>query len=133
MAHLELKIVDNDIYFIEVGARAGGDHIGDTLIGLSTDYDYYKGAIECSFACLTTPRVRNIAYAGILFHCWENRNFRDLFEEASTSKWCIENTVKSNEFRKVDGNIEAVNSGYIIYRMNHRLSLSDVKKDKVSS
>ena len=30
LAHMELKIVNDEIYFIEVGARGGGDHIADT-------------------------------------------------------------------------------------------------------
>ncbi|WP_070090263.1 GNAT family N-acetyltransferase [Merdimonas faecis] len=127
MAHLEIKIVNDEVYFIEVGARAGGDHIGDTLIGLSTDYDYYRGAIECSFGYLTIPEVHNIAYSGIIFHCWENRNLKEIFEASRNADWCIANTVKDSNFKKADSNIETVESGYIIYRMDHKLSLADVK------
>ena len=31
-------IIDNEIYFIEVGARGGGGHISDTLTPLSTGF-----------------------------------------------------------------------------------------------
>lgn len=122
MAHLELKVVNDDIYFIEVGARAGGDHIADTLVGLSTDYDYYRGAIDCCFDGLETPNVHNIAYSGIIFHCLENIDYKDIFEKSKNADWCVVNNVKENDdFQVVNGNVEATESGYIIYRADHRI------------
>lgn len=126
MAHLEIKIVNNDIYFIEVGARAGGDHIADKLIGLSTDYDYYRGAIECSFGVLKDPKVRNTACSGIYFHCLQNRIYDKLFKESKSAQWCVENTITSNEYIDANGNCEAANSGYMIYCANHRIDLNDI-------
>ena len=125
MAHLELKIVDEEIYFIEVGARAGGDHIADTLTLLSTDYDYYRGAIECSFNMLRPPTVHNIAHSGIIFHCYENMKLKKIFDIADGSDWCIKNTVKENYFKNAIGNMEAVDAGYIIYCSDHRIDQSD--------
>lgn len=130
MAHLEMKVFSDGIYFIEVGARAGGDHIGDTLVGLSTDYDYYKGAIECSFGYAETPEVHNTAYSGIIFHCPENMCYTGLFNAAGSSDWCVVNNVKTKEFRKAEGNVETSESGYIIYRADHKLSPNDAAKQK---
>lgn len=121
MAHLELKLIDGDIFFIEVGARAGGDHIADSLVGLSTDYDYYRGAIECSFGKIVTPEVHNVACSGIIFHCLENKIYKEIFDIAKNAGWCKEYSINTNDFAKVRGNVEAVQSGYIIYRSNHRL------------
>ena len=38
--HTEIKIVNGDIYLIEINARPGGDHIAHPLTMLSTGYDY---------------------------------------------------------------------------------------------
>lgn len=130
MAHLEMKVFCDNLYFIEIGARAGGDHIGDTLVGLSTDYDYYKGAIECSFGKLDAPAVCDTAYSGIIFHCPENKCYSDLFDVAGNSDWCVVNNVKTKEFRKAECNTETAESGYLIYRSDHRLSQNDAKKNK---
>ena len=67
MAHLEIKIIENEIYFIEVGARGGGDHIADTLTLLSTGFDYFRAAIECSLGKYKHQKICNVAYSGIYF------------------------------------------------------------------
>ena len=115
LAHLELKIIDGDIYFIEVGARGGGDHIADTLTLLSTDFDYFKAAIDCSLGEYVSKKINNIAYSGIYFHCKENEHLKEVFRKAKTAEWCVANTVKDDAFNEARSNIEASNSGYIIY------------------
>lgn len=127
MAHIEIKILNNDIYFIEAGARAGGDHIADKLVYLSTDYDYYKAAIECSFNELENKEINNVAYSGIYFHLKENSVYKELFEKAANADWCVCNTVHDKDFLDAVGNAEAVDSGYIIYRSNHRIGLEDIQ------
>ncbi len=47
--HTEIKIVDGEVYLIEVNARPGGDLITRPLVDLSTGYSYYKGAISIAF------------------------------------------------------------------------------------
>lgn len=125
MAHMEIKIIDNQIFFIEVGARAGGDHIADILTVNSTDYDYYKAAIECCFNCLEFKEINNVAHTGIYFHCKENSQYERLFQEAKDADWCIANTVVEKNFSNAKGNVEASESGYIIYKANHRITLKD--------
>ncbi|RHM62813.1 MULTISPECIES: GNAT family N-acetyltransferase [Coprobacillaceae] len=125
MAHMEIKIIDNQIYFIEVGARAGGDHIADVLTVNSTNYDYYKAAIDCCFDCLEKKEIKNIAYTGIYFHCKENEHLKRLFADANKADWCIVNTVENDCFLDAKGNVEASNSGYIIYKSDHRITLKD--------
>jgi biotin carboxylase len=123
MAHLELKIIDNEIYFIEVGARGGGDHISDILTPLSTGFDYYKAAIECHLGIYEPKPVTNLACAGIYFHSKQNERLKPLFEEAKTAKWCVMNTVVKDEFDEAIGNVGASNSGYIIYCSDHKISI----------
>lgn len=131
MAHLEIKIIDGDLYFIEVGARAGGDHIADTLTILSTDYDYYRGAIHASLGILETPVVNNISCSGIIFHCEENKKFKNIFDKAKTAKWCVKDTTKNNDFKKVSGNAQAIESGYIIYNTDHKIGLQENLKSEI--
>lgn len=123
MAHLELKIIDNEIYFIEVGARGGGDHISDTLTPLSTGFDYYKAAIECHLGIYQPCTITNKAYTGIYFHSKQNERLKPLFEQARTADWCVKNTVVKDEFDEATGNVGASNSGYIIYCADHRISI----------
>lgn len=125
MAHLEIKVVDNEIYFIEVGARGGGDHISDTLTPLSTGFDYYKAAIECHLGSYEPKAVTSQLYTGIYFHSKHNEYLRPLFDKAKTADWCIENTIKNDEFGEANGNIDASNTGYFIYSSDHKIGLSD--------
>lgn len=115
MAHLELKVIENELYFIEVGARGGGDHIADTLTINSTDCDYFKEAINCSLGRYNHKEVKNIACTGIYFHCKQNESLRPIFEEAKTANWCICNTITNDDFNEANSNVETSDSGYIIY------------------
>ena len=123
MAHLELKIINNELFFIEVGARAGGDHIGDTLVPLSTGFDYYKAAILCSLGMYKSQSIKNIAYSGIYFHCKQNERLAPLFERSKIAPWSIYNTLKETTYSVVASNSEAVGSGYFIYCADTKLNL----------
>lgn len=125
MAHLELKIIDNELYFIEVGARAGGDHIGDTLTLLSTDFDYFKAAIECSLGIFKPSKINNKGYSGIYFQSKINSELAPLFKYAQTAKWCVKNTANSNMFVEARSNVECANSGYFIYSSDHKITIKD--------
>ena len=125
MAHLELKIIDDELYFIEVGARAGGGCIGDTLTIKSTDFDYFKAAIECSIGIFKPTIIRNIAYTGIYFQLKWNEHLKKLFEISKTASWCIKNTIKNDDFIDATSNIEKANSGYFIYCSDHKIGISE--------
>lgn len=123
MAHLEIKLIDEEIYFIEVGARGGGDHISDILTPLSTGFDYYKAAIESHLGVYQPVSITNRAFTGIYFHSKQNERLKSLFEKAKTAEWCVKNTVTKEDFDDVSGNVSASNSGYIIYCSDHRITV----------
>ena len=125
MAHLELKIINNELYFIEVGARAGGDHIGDTLTIRSTDFDYFKAAIECCLGTFKPTQINNIAYTGIYFQSKWNIDLKQLFKISHTANWCIQNALTNDEFADVTTNVESTNSGYFIYCSDHKITIND--------
>ena len=126
MAHLEIKIIDNDIYFIEVGARGGGGHISDILTPLSTGFDYYRAAIECHLGIYQPKQIVQKTCTGIYFHSKQNERLKPLFDEAKNAKWCIMNTVVKDEFEDAIGNVGTFNSGYIIYCADHRITIKDI-------
>ncbi|AEV29466.1 biotin carboxylase [Sphaerochaeta pleomorpha str. Grapes] len=125
MAHLELKIVDSVIYFIEVGARAGGDRIADTLVGLSTDFDYYSAAIDIALRQFHYTAPTNIAHSGIYFLCKQTEWLVPLFRNAKGKNWCIECEVADYKLSEMLGNTDSSISGYLIYQANHRICLED--------
>jgi len=127
MAHLELKIINDELYFIEVGARGGGDHISDILTPLSTGFDYYKAAIECSTGDYCHQAIKTKAYTGLYYHCKQNERLKVLFDSAKTASWCVENTVKKDDFDTVTCNTEAMASGYIIYCADHKITKDDCR------
>ena len=125
MAHLELKVIDNELYFIEVGARGGGDHISDVLTVRSTDFDYFKAAIECALGTYKPIEPHTVAYTGIYFHCLQNDHLGKLFQIANVAKWCVADTVRNNSFEEATSNVETSNSGYLIYCADHKIGLRD--------
>lgn len=125
LAHMELKIINNEIYFIEVGARGGGDHIADTLTVRSTDFDYFKAAIDCCLGMYVHQDVHHTAYTGIYFHCKANEHLAPIFEKAKTANWCICNTVTQDSFAEANSNVETSSSGYIIYCSDKKITLEN--------
>lgn len=125
MAHLEMKIIDDEIFFIEVGARGGGDHISDVLTPLSTGFDYYKAAVECHLGVYKHTKVSSKSYTGIYFHSKQNEKLMPLFEKAKASSWCIQNTIISDDFVEATGNVDATNSGFFIYASDHKITIKD--------
>jgi len=126
MAHMELKIVDGNIYFIEVGARGGGGHISDLLVPNSTDFDYYKAAIDCCLGLYEHKDVHPVANTGIYFRCHKNECLKPLFDQAKTANWCISCQANTDEFPKVTNSLDRTNAGHIAYRSDHKITLDDI-------
>lgn len=127
MAHLELKTINDEVYFIEVGARGGGSHIADVLTPLSSGVDYIKLAIECCFGYnLHIETKTHQLYSGIYYHCKDNEYLNALFESAKSSSWCVQDT-SQKEYTETLYNADRVKSGYVIYCSNHRIGLKDCK------
>ena len=116
---------DNELYFIEVGARGGGGHISDILTVKSTNCDYYAEAIKCCLGKYIHKEIHNIANTGLYYHCKQNEYLKPLFDKAKTADWCIYNTVVKDEFPIAFSNVEAFSSGYIIYCADKKINLEN--------
>ncbi len=123
MAHLEIKIINNKIYFIEVGARAGGGHIADTLLPLSTDFDYFKAGIECSLGKYQYKEGHHNSYSGIFFYCKQMEEYMPLFKESKTATWCFTNTIESCALKTVKCSAEKTE--YVIYSSDKKITIDN--------
>ena len=126
MSHVEVKVIGGNVYFIELGARAGGDRIADTLIGLSTDFDYYKGAIEVALSDFSPSSVHSIMFSGIYFLCNQTTFLKPLFDYANGKAWCKALFLPKNDLIVKNGNDDGNTSGYLIYQADHKITLRDV-------
>lgn len=125
MAHMELKVINDEVYFIEVGARHGGDHIADTLTINSTDFDYFKAAIQCSLGIYEPVESHNVAYTGIYFHCKQNIGLEKLFEKAKKAAWCMVDALNESKYSDVSTNVEAAEGGYVIYKSDKKITINN--------
>lgn len=67
-SHTEIKVDDaGRIYLIELNPRGGGGHISDTLVRLSTDYDYLKNMILVALDRYVSQKVHQVAFSGIYY------------------------------------------------------------------
>lgn len=66
-SHTEIKLNNNEIWIIEVGARLGGDYIASDLVPLSTGVDMIENVIRISLGLKIDPVHKFSNYAGIQF------------------------------------------------------------------
>lgn len=126
LSHVEIKIIDGKIFFIELGARGGGDRISDTLVYLSTDFDLYKAAIEISLGTYEFKESHCIHCSGIYYLCKQTEYLKPLFDYAKEQEWCKEMKIPSNELEYKNGNDDGNTSGYFIYQSDHKITLKDL-------
>lgn len=112
-SHVEIKIDNqNNVYLIEVNPRGGGDHISDTLVVLSTGFDYLKAIIEVALGVYKPIRITAKAYAGIYFLSAYSSRLLKYFSGDSKA-WMIERSWDRKELVHSCSNYDR--NGYIIY------------------
>jgi len=118
-SHSELKITeDNDILFIEIGARMGGDFIGSTLVQLSTGYDFLKGVIDVSLGHFSEPVITENNHAGIYFLSRETEHLKTIIEQKQKYPEIVEAEITDSELRNIE--CSGDRSGYFIYCSNKK-------------
>lgn len=114
--HTEIKIVNDDIYLIELNARSGGDHISYPLTELSTGYDYIRGSIEIALGTYKTPDID--AYpkksSGVLFVTKQTEYLEDLFNHCEKYPWLYRKNQVTIELQEIIYN-KAFDTNYFIY------------------
>lgn len=131
LSHVEVKVIEGEIYFIELGARAGGDRIADTLLTLSNDCKYFNAAVEIALGDFSFGTYKTHSYSGIYFLCAQTAYLTPLFDYAEGQEWCRELSVPDSKLQVKYGNDDGGASGYLIYQSDHKISLRDVPFEAV--
>ena len=123
-SHAEFKIDQNgNIFFIEVGARGGGDFISYDLVKLSTGYDYVRGMIEVALNEFTIPKHAFQKYSGVYFLSKEVSYIRTFIENNKNAEWTVRYHIDEGPLHELKKSQDR--SGYIIYQTDHRISISE--------
>lgn len=123
-SHAEFKIDKNgNIFFIEIGARGGGDFISYDLVKLSTGYDYVKGMIEVALGEFHRPKYLYQKYSGVYFLSKEVAYIRTFIEENKNNEWVVKSHIDEGPLHRLRKSQDR--SGYIIYQSDHRIIISE--------
>jgi biotin carboxylase len=119
-SHAEFKITeDGRIYFIEIGARGGGDFISYELVRLSTGYDYVKGMIEVALGEFTEPVIETGRYSGVYFLSKETEDLKDFIQKNEGQDWVYDAHIDDGPLKSLRKSQDR--SGWIIYSSDHKI------------
>lgn len=115
-SHTEIKIVDNEIYLIELNARLGGDHIAYPLTELSTGYNYIQGLISISMGQFTAPDKDTFkdTSCGVIFISKQTERFSSLYEKCEDYKWLYKKNKATDEMIEILIN-HSFDTNYMIF------------------
>lgn len=123
-SHTEIKINStNEIYLIEVNPRGGGDEISNTLVQLSTGFDYLKGMIEVALDEFVFSPILQRKYAGIYYLCRQSADWFTFFKETDFQPWLIKKEMKISSIMDLHSSSSNYDrDGFILYQWNKRIS-----------
>lgn len=115
-SHTEIKIIDDEIYLIELNARSGGDHIAYPLTELSTGYPYIQGAIEIAINDHKVPELDKYTKrnCGVLFVVKQTAFLKQLFDKCEDYSWLYKKNFITEELQEIVHN-EAFDTNYMMY------------------
>lgn len=121
-SHAEIKITENnDIYFVEIGARMGGDFIGSNLVELSTGYDFVKGVIDVALGSFEEPNQTINKYSGVYFLSKETERIKPIIENWKNYPEIVEAEITDPELRNIE--CSGDRNGFFIYQSNKRFNV----------
>lgn len=123
-SHSEFKINDKgDVFFIELGARGGGDFISYNLVELSTGYDYIKGMIEVALDEFRVPDVTKKKCSGVFFLSKDTEYVQSFIENNKSQPWVCYYHIDDTPLKRLTKSQDR--SGYIIYQSDNRILIND--------
>jgi biotin carboxylase len=122
-SHAEFKIDEKgDVYFIELGARGGGDFISYNLVELSTGYDYVKGMIEVALNEFKIPRISESKFSGVYFLGKDTEYIQRFIEKNKNLSWVRLFHIDEAPLKELKKSQDR--SGYIVYQSNNRILIN---------
>ena len=127
-SHTEIKIVNEQIYLIELNARSGGDHIAYPLTELSTGYPYIQGAINVAMDSFEFPTHDSFKdnYCGVIFVVEQTKRFKPLYDECEKYEWLYKKNNMTKISKKIVNN-QAFDTNYFIYKSKKSIP-TEIKK-----
>ena len=119
-SHTELKVHDDRVFLIEINPRGGGDHISDTLVGLSTDCDYVKEIVNIALGKYEFVQPHNISHSGIIYLSTQNPRILKYFN-GQDFDWMVGREITSEVLTEATSNYNR--NGFIIYNSQKPLHL----------
>ncbi len=115
--HTEIKIVDGEVYLIELNARSGGDHIAYPLTELSTGYPYIQGAINIAMDSFEFPDRKNLKknHCGVIFVADQTKEFEPLFEKCEQYDWLYKKNERTKDLHEIVNN-QAFDTNYFLFK-----------------
>jgi len=118
----EVKVTDDGVVkIIEVNPRMGGDWT-ETLVKLSTGYDFVKGIIDVALNQFEEPVFPINKYAGICYLSKETEHFKKIIKNKGIYPYIIHAEINDNELRYLQSSWDR--SGFFIYQ-------SKISKEKM--
>lgn len=130
-SHNEIIITpENEFYFVEVGARMGGDHIGSKLVQLSTGYDYLKAVIDVCMGKDPGYGNQQFEHSGIYYLTPASGKVVSINDNTALVKEIVESYVYVEKGDQVLYPVKESQhrSGYFIYRSDKRFLIDDPLK-----
>ena len=122
-SHVEFKINDKgDVYFIELGARGGGDFISYNLVELSIGYDYVKGMIEVALNEFKIPEINVSKFSGVYFLSKGTEYIEKFIENNKDHPWVRFFHIDKVPLKELKKSQDR--SGYIVYQSDHRILIN---------
>lgn len=121
-SHIEMKYdtVTDRLFLIEINCRGGGDHISDTLVGLSTDCDYIREMINISLGNYTDRHFHNTGYSGICYLSRQNQRILKYFIQPIPD-WIIMSERINEQLTESTSNYDR--DGFFIYKSTQPIDL----------
>ena len=125
--HTEIKIIDGEIYLIEINARPGGDCITSPLTELSSGYKYLTGIILAACDIFLDPKTNsaNPRHAGIYLISKQTAHLKPLFDNCDGKDWLYSKNHVSDELQEITHN-DVMNLNNIIYYADKKIGLEDI-------
>jgi biotin carboxylase len=116
-AHTEIKIVNDDIYLVEMNPRFGGDHIAYPLTELSTGYPYIQGAIRIAMGEYRWPNIEKFSKTtcGVIFVAKQTEQFKQLFDDIEQYSWLYKKNKVTDGLKEITNN-QAFDTNYFIFK-----------------